>query len=52
MNMLQKRSCASSVVLNKDTLWVVGGWDSPNSLNTSEFVTLNQAPSAGTVLTS
>ena len=48
VSMLQRRRDAACVVLNKNILWVVGGWggdfsDAENrDLNTTECLSLNQ----------
>ena len=42
-----KREAAASVVLDQDTLWIVGGHDSDIDSNTSEFVRLDEPPMKG-----
>ena len=49
-NMLQKRSCASSVVLNPSTLWVVGGDSDNEILSSTELITLEKPLAKGTEL--
>ena len=46
-DILQHRDFASSVVLNKTTLWVVGGWNGISDLRSTELVTLDQASTIG-----
>ena len=47
INMLKKRTLASSVVLNQDTLWVIGGEDDSHHLKSTEFIKLNQTSVEG-----
>ena len=48
MNMLNKRTSASSVVLNQNTLWIVGGRDGEfDHLCSTEYVKLGQLPVQG-----
>ena len=46
-NMLHRREAAASVVLNENTLWIVGGHDGDVDLNTTEFITLDKGPIRG-----
>ena len=46
-NMLQRREAAASVVLNQNTLWIVGGHDGDVDLNTTEFITLDEGSIRG-----
>ena len=50
IKMLEKRSDAASVVLNKTTLWVVGGNDGKNALSSTEFIKIDQPSANGPVL--
>ena len=43
--MLEKRSCSSSVVLNQTNLWVTGG--SEKTIGSTEFISLVQPPRKG-----
>ena len=42
IKMIEKRSCAASVALDQRTLWIVGGSNGNNSLNSTEFIKLGQ----------
>ena len=50
MDLLQKRANAASVVLDHDTLWVVGGESGFDDLNSTEFISLYQSPIEGPIL--
>ena len=41
------RFACSSVVLNNDTIWIVGGHDGYLELSSTEFINLNKPPSQG-----
>ena len=45
--LIEPRNFASSVVLNDNVLWIVGGKVGKNNTNTSEFVKLNENPVKG-----
>ena len=42
MKMIEKRRDAASVALDQITLWIVGGFNGNNSLNSTEFIKLGQ----------
>ena len=42
MKMIEKRCYAASVALDQSTLWIVGGYNGNNSLNSTEFIKLGQ----------
>ena len=46
-DLILKREAAASVVLDQDTLWIVGGHDSDVDSNSSEFVRLEEPPIKG-----
>ena len=50
MDLLQKRANAASVVLDHDTLWVVGGESGFDDLKSTEFISLYQSPIEGPIL--
>ena len=45
--MLEKRFAASSVVMENETIWVVGGHDGYNELSSTEFLSIDQPPVRG-----
>ena len=49
INLIHDRHFSSSVILNKDVLWITGG-NTPLSANSSEFVRLNGPTEMGPVL--
>ena len=48
--MVDRRAFSASVILNENTLWVVGGWDRDfHDLSSTEFVSIDSVDSVDSI---